>query len=481
MRVTRRGWGVVLAGLLLVIGGLLLQRPLLLVGAGVTGAWLLAAAARYVWQLERTVDEIDIDQSPESERVATDRPISVTLSGSLGQPASLELDIESQPPVSTSIDAPQHLSIDISIGQTAATTIYQAAWPHAGSVRFDPPIATATDSLGLFRTRFAAGPTPSISVNPRTPREMHVGAGGDPIAAAYGEHRTGRHGAGLEPAEIREYQPGDAAAQIDWKATARLARPHVREFEIQTTRRTMLVLDHRHHLAAGPAGETQLDYLREVALAVLEEADAMDDPVGCATVGDEGLTGRWLPETSGPQFERIAGHLSRLEPTEAPTTDGPSHTRYPADARRDAAALRGDESPFASTLEPYFHATTAYVRRVSGHPLYETVRSLKAELEGPAWIVLFTGDADQPMLRQTVKAAQRGEGRISLFLAPSGLFESVRLADYEQAYDRYVEFEEFRRELDRLQRVQAYEVAPGDRLDAVLSAGRRRRAAAGGS
>lgn len=49
------------------------------------------------------------------------------------------------------------------------------------------------------------------------------------------------------------------------------------------------------------------------------------------------------------------------------------------------------------------------------------------------------------------------------------------LANLDAPYDRYVEFEELRHELSRPDGVMAYEVAPGDRLEAVLSAGQRRR------
>jgi len=61
-----------------------------------------------------------------------------------------------------------------------------------------------------------------------------------------------------------------------------------------------------------------------------------------------------------------------------------------------------------------------------------------------------------------------------VLLAPSVLYEPGGLADIEQAYDRYVEFEQFRRELARIDNVTALEVGPTDRLSAVIEAGRSR-------
>lgn len=45
-----------------------------------------------------------------------------------------------------------------------------------------------------------------------------------------GQHRSIFGGSGLELTDLREYQPGDDLRAIDWKVTARYARPYVREF-----------------------------------------------------------------------------------------------------------------------------------------------------------------------------------------------------------------------------------------------------------
>jgi len=45
-----------------------------------------------------------------------------------------------------------------------------------------------------------------------------------------GDHRTLMRGAGLDLADLREYQPSDDVRHIDWNVTARLGQPHVRQF-----------------------------------------------------------------------------------------------------------------------------------------------------------------------------------------------------------------------------------------------------------
>ena len=51
-----------------------------------------------------------------------------------------------------------------------------------------------------------------------------------PIARRLGGDATSiARGSGLDLAEIREYQPGDDVRHLDWNATARTGRPHIRQ------------------------------------------------------------------------------------------------------------------------------------------------------------------------------------------------------------------------------------------------------------
>jgi uncharacterized protein (DUF58 family) len=45
-----------------------------------------------------------------------------------------------------------------------------------------------------------------------------------------GDYRTLMRGAGLDLADLREYQHSDDVRHIDWNVTARLNLPHVRQF-----------------------------------------------------------------------------------------------------------------------------------------------------------------------------------------------------------------------------------------------------------
>ncbi len=477
MHPARRSWAV--AGLAVAVAGLAVAvaRPLLLGGTAVVGAWVLARQVAFVAALEDAAADLSVEQSPTRLGVRTTTSTPVTLAARLDSPAELDLSVRAGLPTAASADGELEVSLLPDETDAAATT--DVAWPTAGRHRFGPATLSATD--GWFRDSVPVGSGPTVTAEPPGPRNVHVGEGGDRLASAYGEHEAGRQGSGLEPAELREYVPGDTADNIDWKATARLAAPHVREYEAETERRTLLVADHRGTLATGRPGETKLDYLREVALATAASTRELGDPLGLLTVGDAGVTGRIEPASSPRTYVSVRRRLLDLEPTvpeDPPSTvsgrSAPDGTAGgAADLRRTIADLDADDA-FAQRLQPFYAGRQGYRERFDDDPLYAAVRAAQGRTTGRLWTVILTDDAAPDELRETVTVAREG-GEVLVLLAPTVLYEPGGLADVEAAYDRYVAFEEFRRELSGMDRVRALEVGPGDRLSTVLSAGRSRR------
>lgn len=467
MDVTRRFWEVVTLAGGLAGAAVLLASPLLLAGALTLGAWVLAIQIRFIRNLNRTLEALTIDQSVTRDRATTDEDLPVTLEAILNSPSRLSLTITATPPVAaTGIDA-ETCQIDLPAGTTTATTTATHAYPIAGEFTFDSPRIHASDQHGLFTETVSHGPTPSVTVDPRVPREIHIGEGGERIATAYGEHPAGRLGSGLDPAELREYIPGDPARRIDWKASARLNRPYIREYEVETDRQTAIVLDHRATTAIGPTGRTAFEYLRDVALAFVTNAQQLDDPLGLYVVGEEGLTASTNPDRSSVTYNRIRRQLLDLRPMEQPAS--PSRPAVPRPSGQAIRQFQAEDTVFSRTLQPFLASTQTYEFQTGEHPLVETIRRRIRQLDGTVWTVIFTDDGDRQQLREAVKLARAGDGRVAVFLAPQILFESGSLADIEPAYERYADFEEFRSELARLDRVSAFEVAPDERLKALLA------------
>jgi uncharacterized protein (DUF58 family) len=66
-----------------------------------------------------------------------------------------------------------------------------------------------------------------------------------------GRHASRLRGRGLNFEEMRDYLPGDDIRSIDWKATARTGKPHVRVFTEERDRPALLVVDQRMSMFFG--------------------------------------------------------------------------------------------------------------------------------------------------------------------------------------------------------------------------------------
>jgi uncharacterized protein (DUF58 family) len=475
MEVTRRFWTVTWAALVLALGSALFERPLLLYGAAAVGAWLLTTQYQFVRSIAALDDGLTVEVTPATTQIGTDDPVVVTLSVASETPADLAVDVTAEPPIGMDAPSPAERRVSLPPGTQTTTATFSIQSTVAGRYEFDPSTVAVTDSRGLFRETLRRGSQPTIRLRPRVPHNVHVGESGERIATAYGEHDTGRRGSGLEPTEIREYVAGDALSRIDWKATARFASPHVQEFETEADRTSVLLVDHRASMATGRPGETKLDYAREAALSFIQSARELDDPLGLYAVGDGGVTTAIQPRTTTSQYERLATVVTGISPTEEPGGPDGDRRQSPATARRAASVLRDDESAFARTLTPYLADSDPYIERIDTDPLFNAARTYLSRVRGTVWTVLLTDDTNRTEVHETVKLARRGENHVLVFLTPSGLFEPGGLSDLEAAYDRYLEFEQFRKQLGRHDRVHAFEVAPGDRIDSVLRANRRKR------
>ena len=110
-----------------------------------------------------------------------------------------------------------------------------------------------------------------------------------------GDYRTLWRGAGLDLADLREYQHADDVRHIDWNVTARLQVPHVRQFTEDRELSAWFLLDLSGSVDFGSADQTKLGlsegFVAEKALSMLTAAH------GHVTkqAGDE-FAGLWLPE-----------------------------------------------------------------------------------------------------------------------------------------------------------------------------------------
>lgn len=480
MQLRRRGTEVAALGVVLTLSAVLLDSVLPLVGLGLVGAALLARQATFLRTVLALAEDLDIEQTVDRSLVTSGESVtlSLTASATTGRPATVT--VTADPPMTARLGNADPPTVDLSRierGHAEATI----ACPVAGRLTIPAPLIRVADADGLFATTFHRGPSTDVVVEATRPRRLHVGQGGDPLPTAFGDHETEATGTGTTPAELREYQPGDPAARIDWKATARLTDPYVRQFEAETDLETVLLLDHRATMATGDPGTgTQLAFLREVAMAYVGQAEDRSDPIGLVGIGDEGLTHRHWPAGGPAHYDRLRSLLLDLTPTESTSeaTQPQTDARLPAAVAREIGDRLRADRPFDERLRPFFVDRGRYVEHVAADPLFAAARLTADQLGTHRVTIILTDDQRRRELLETVKLARTPGSRVLVFLTPGCLFTPGGLANLAAAYDEYVEFEDLRRELDGLDGVTAFEVAPSDRIGALLDAHRHRRATA---
>lgn len=450
MQPTRRYWELVGVAVALALSAVLFDRPVLLGGAAVLFGWLLATQVAFVSALGELDASLTVEQSL-PQTTAIDEPLPYTLSVD-GETYGLDVTVSARPSVGLEMDG----TGTAPLGEPLVTAVRS---PLAGTHTLEAPAITITDSRGVFRERLTRGTAREITVQPREPKRVHVGEGGESIPIAFGEHPVDTGESGLIPAGLREYTAGESISRMDWKATARLGTPHIREFESESEITTVLVVDRRGRLDTGPPGETAFEYLRSSALSYLAVVESLGDPVGCFTVDDEHVEQLVVPTNSARGYDSVR---RRLQTASAATAAEKQRRRVSLNHR---SPMLGTETTFGRTLASYTNAAATTPNR---DPLSTAVKRATNAQQGTVQLAVFTDDSDHAELRNAVAETKRANVRLSVFIAPQSLYETGAGLGERAIGERYREFERFRRQLAAIDGVTAYEVAPRDRIERVL-------------
>lgn len=461
MQATRHFWATALVGLLfslLAVGG---AQPAALIGVAGVGVWLIATAWNAARTFRRLNSELTVEYTLETATTYVDSTPTATLTVTRSAEAAetpVSLTVALPPGLQLAAGTPR--SLTLAAGETTATRKLPIHATVAGQFELPEPTIELSDTLGLYTETLSATTAPRLTVLPPEPA-VHIGKGGQSYGSAFGEHPTDRPGPGIAVRELRQYLAGEDAMNIDWKSTARLGEPYVRETEGETDRHTTLVVDHRATTGQSARTETPLEYIREAALAMTAGAADAGDPLSLWTVGADGITETLAPGSTPTTYNRIRSALLALEPT------GTTNRRSPSAGNRSLTETLPTDSQMGETLRPYVAATPQ--DGVQDDVFLKAVQRARQELGTGAWLVLVTTDADPAQLQESVTVATAGGATVLVLIVPTVLFETDRLDAIPDTYEAYTEFEELRRQLDNHPRVTALEVAPQERLQTLLS------------
>lgn len=475
MRPTRRCWTVVGTVCVLLVIAILGEQPIALAGAASLGAYCLVSAIRAAVTSTTTRGALSVAIDATPSHVAVNGETTLSVTASLATPPSHPVVVDCTIPAGVSGDS---LRVVIMPGETQSSEHTSLTFPVGG--RFDLPNVSCVveGPEGLFTQEFRVDEQTSVTVEPHAIDGIHVGAGGEQIPrlseASIGKLNSSEF---TDFKSIRQYLPGDPVRLIDWKTTARLGEPHVREFEVEHRVSTRIIVDARSRLKVGEAGETKIDFIRQVALALVRAIHEKQDALGLTVIDDTGVRLSTETTSSAEQYHRIREELLTLGGDGGGSTELSSISVGTGPTRARLAYNRlmsRSEAPtqYVTTLRPFLHRRGSYLEQLSVDPLFSAVRRQALEQPDGAWTVLFTDDEDRASVEEATKIAARRNGRVTVFLTPSVLFEQSSLLNIEAAYERLVTFEEFRNRLERIPRVAAFNIGPDERLRVVRTRGR---------
>jgi uncharacterized protein (DUF58 family) len=119
-----------------------------------------------------------------------------------------------------------------------------------------------------------------------------------------GEYKSTFKGTGVEFVDLREYLPGDDIRSIDWKVTARMARPYVKKFVEERELTVILCVDASGSGYFGTRSQFKLEQSAQVAATLAFSAVTNNDKVGLLFFTDR--VERFIPPRKGRQ------HVMRL-------------------------------------------------------------------------------------------------------------------------------------------------------------------------
>lgn len=101
-----------------------------------------------------------------------------------------------------------------------------------------------------------------------------------------GEYESAFKGRGMEFEQVREYQPGDDIRHIDWKVTARMHAPYVKEHREERELTVMLLVDVSSSGSFGTGDKLKNEVAAEVAAVLAYTAVKSNDRVGLIVFSD---------------------------------------------------------------------------------------------------------------------------------------------------------------------------------------------------
>jgi uncharacterized protein (DUF58 family) len=231
----------------------------------------------------------------------------------LANPGSVKREVQVRDQTPRSWEAAPVLAGTIP-GRSSLKLQYRLVPPQRGKHAFGDLWIRVLGPLGLIRKQMIIPSSTQIQVYPC------LKALQSPNLATY--RRTARHW-GTRPSwksregrvfeSLRDYVEGDDPRRIHWKATARLDRPIVQDFQAERNQIVMILLDAGRLMTAFSEGKSKLDHALEAAVQLAHTALSGGDRVGLLAFADQVIT--FVPPSRSPtQLQELLQAVLDLHP-----------------------------------------------------------------------------------------------------------------------------------------------------------------------
>ena len=172
-------------------------------------------------------------------------------------------------------------------GRSSLSLHYQVVPPQRGVYGFGSLFLRVEGPMGLALRPIKFQAAEEVKVYPPFQPLRHADlATYRRVANRWGIRSTKWKGEGREFESLREYVEGDDPRKIHWKATARLGRPIVQEYQTEKNQIVMILLDVGRLMGAVSEGKTKLDHAIEAAVHLAHTALKGGDQAGILAFAD---------------------------------------------------------------------------------------------------------------------------------------------------------------------------------------------------
>ncbi|MBT3168309.1 MAG: DUF58 domain-containing protein [Candidatus Cloacimonetes bacterium] len=134
-----------------------------------------------------------------------------------------------------------------------------------------------------------------------------------------GLHKSPYHGFSVEFSDHRQYIPGDAIRNIDWKVYAKTNRYYIKRYEEETNLKSYILVDHSASMGYASNKTSKLEYAKTFASALAYLMLSQQDAVGLLSYTNK-ITNYLPPRSMKSYLNVIFKELHNLQPTETTQT-----------------------------------------------------------------------------------------------------------------------------------------------------------------